>query len=453
MIPLSKIDTLIAFFGLLLFVGTLDATMTSFDPTVGGASSAGNLNMQATSGIIYLSTFFLILCRIERFLYFSQKNLLILFFLLIPIFSVFWSIAPDVSARRGIALVGTSAFAMYLAFALSADRVLRILAVVYALTAVASLVVIVGLPAYGTHQFGEYAGVWRGLYAQKNEFGATMAMGAIVLFLCPTYSAKERLLVRMAIVLCLFLMIMSQSRAAWISFGCVCLAGFAVKRIAGGGAKTSVRVFVVLLVSAVIGGAILQNAAPLLEWMGKDPTLNGRTDVWSLAIDRAENRSLFGYGYRAYWIDGNKDRLQSYESWADNINHGHNTYLDLFVELGYFGLFAFALVLISLFLRMMRRVRKVNDYLSLWAVSSIVFIVVRGSAESTVLQHADINWVLFVYFFCLLCGYGKEMDGQFWSFRDLSRRVLSPKSADVLGNVGSDLPQRAALKAERISRF
>jgi O-antigen ligase len=432
MIPISKIDTVIAFCGLLLFVGALDAILTSFDPTVGGASSAGNLKMQATSGIIYISTLFLILCRIEKFLYFSQKNLLILLFLLVPIFSIFWSIAPDVTARRGIALVGTSAFAMYLAFAMSADRVLRILAVVYALTAVVSLILAIVLPTYGTHQFGEYVGVWRGLYAQKNEFGATMAMGAIVLFLCPTRSAKERLLARIAIVLCLFLMVMSESRAAWIAFSCVCLAAFAVKRVGGGGAKTSVKISILLLFSAIIGGVVIQNATPLLEFIGKDSTLNGRTDVWSLALDRAANRPLLGYGYRAYWIDGNKDRLQSYEGWSDHINHGHNTYLDLFVELGYLGIFAFVLVMIVFCFRIMRRVRKSSDYLSLWAVSSVCFIVVRGSAESTILQHADINWVLFVYFFCLLYGYGAQLDGRFSELRVFGNRIMSPRNADAL---------------------
>jgi O-antigen ligase len=452
MIPISKIDTVIAFWGLLLFVGALDAILTSFDPTAGGASSVGNLKMQATSGFIYLSTFFLVLCRIEKFLYFSQKNLLILLFLLIPIFSIFWSIAPDVTARRAVALVGTSVFAMYLAFAMSADRILRILAAVYALTAVVSLILAVGLPTYGTHQFGEYVGVWRGLYAQKNEFGATMAMGAIVLFLCPTRSAKERLLVRMAIVLCLFLMVMSESRAAWIAFSCVCLAAFAVKRIGGAGAKTSVKVFILLLFSAIIGGAIIQNATPLLELIGKESTLNGRTDVWSLALDRAADRPLLGYGYRAYWIDGNKDRLQSYEGWSDHINHGHNTYLDLFVELGCLGIFAFALVVISLFFRIIRRVRKSSDYLTLWAVCSISFIIVRGSAESTILQHADINWVLFVYFFCLLYGYGAQLNGRFTALRALGNRIMSPKYVDALYGAGNQLPEETGHEANRMSR-
>ena len=405
MIPIRKIDTLIAFVGLLIFVGGLKATMTSFDPTAGGATSNGNIKLQLTSGLVYISIMFLILARVERFVYFCKNNLIIIGFLLIPLFSVFWSIAPDVTARRGVALIGTSLFAMYLAFALSVERVIRILAVVYAITAIGSVLIIAILPAYGTHQFGEYAGLWRGLYAQKNEFGATMAMAVIVIFLCPKYTSRERLLGRIFVVLCLLLLVMSESRAALISFSCVCAIALAVQRASGRGSKTSVKAFLLIVTSIIVGMIVLKNAGPILEMIGKDPTLSGRTDVWALALDRAADRPLLGFGYRAYWIEGNKARLMAEESWADNINHGHNTYLDLFVELGFLGIFAFMVTLGILIFKILSRIKYSNDYINIWAMSSMCFILIRGSAESTILQHADINWILFVYFFSLFAAY------------------------------------------------
>lgn len=413
MIPIRKVDTFIAFFGLLVFVGALKATMTSFDPTAGGATTVGNIRLQMTSGLIYLITIFLILARIEKFIVFSRNNLIMIGFLLIPLFSIFWSIAPETTGRRGIALLGTSLFAMYLAFALPVERFIRILAVVYGITAIGSVLIIVVLPGYGTHQFGEYVGLWRGLYAQKNEFGATMAMAVVVIFLCPKYTFCERLFGRIFIVVCLFLMVMSESRAAWISFACVCVIGFAVKCVSGRGFKTSVKTFLLILISVSVGGTILVNAIPLLELIGKDPTLSGRTDVWALALDRASDRSFLGYGYRAYWIEGNKIRLMAEESWADHINHGHNTYLDLFVELGYLGLAAFALTLLILSGKLLSRIRYSNDYINIWAIVSICFILIRGMAESTILQHADINWVLFVYVFSLYAGYRRPVRSEF----------------------------------------
>ncbi|MGI9490207.1 MAG: O-antigen ligase family protein [Geminicoccaceae bacterium] len=427
MIPIRKIDTFVAFLGLLLFVGAFKATMTSFDPTVGGAVSIGNIRLQLTSGLVYISIMFLILLRVEKFLNFCQNNLIIIGFLLIPLFSVFWSIAPDVTARRGGALLGTSLFAMYLAFALPVERVIRILAVVYALTTIGSVFIIAAFPVYGTHQFGDYVGLWRGLYAQKNEFGATMAMAAIVIFLCPKYTSRERLLSRIFVVLCLFLMFMSESRAAWISFGCVCAIALAVWRASGRGSKTSVKIFLLILISISFGAILLKNAIPLLEMVGKDPTLSGRTDVWALALDRAEDRPFLGFGYRAYWIDENKLRLMAEESWADNINHGHNTYLDLFLELGYLGIIVFILTLGALIFKILSRIKYSNDYINIWAISSVCFILIRGAAESTILQHADINWVLFVYFFSLFASYRKPV-------RDQSQSELRVASDGLISN-------------------
>ncbi len=445
MIPIRKIDTLIAFAGFLLFVGALKAMMTSFDPTAGGATSDGNIKLQLTSGLIYLSIMFLILARVEKFLHFCKNNLIIIGFLLIPLFSIFWSIAPDVTARRGVALLGTSLFAMYIAFALPADRVIRILAVVYAITAIGSVIIIGALPLYGTHQFGEYAGLWRGLYTQKNEFGATMAMAAIVIFLCPKYTSRERLLGRIFVVLCIFLMLMSESRAAWISFASVCALALAIWRVGGQGSKTSVKAFLLIVVSISIGAVILKNAIPLLEIIGKDPTLSGRTDVWALALDRAADRPILGFGYRAYWIERNKSRLMAEESWADDINHGHNTYLDLFVELGYLGVISFMILIVVLIYKVLSRIRYTSDYINIWAMSSICFILVRGTAESTILQHADINWILFVYFFSLFSLFRKPVRKQFLAplESDVACNELTPNNS-VISNIFSQIKKNSA---------
>ena len=54
MIPLRWIDRPFALFGLLFFIGAFHASITTFDESVGGANSAGNLNVQLLSGTIYL---------------------------------------------------------------------------------------------------------------------------------------------------------------------------------------------------------------------------------------------------------------------------------------------------------------------------------------------------------------------------------------------------------------
>lgn len=401
MIPIYKIDSLILFIGSIIFIGSLEATLTTFNPSVGGASSDGNLNIQLTTGFIYASIFGLILIRLERFLPFFSKNLILMAFLFIPIISVAWSVSPDATLRRGIALIGSSFFAIYIAYAVPPERVLRILATAYALTAGASLILIVLLPVYGTHQFGEYAGLWRGVFSSKNELGATMAMGIILLFICPKNNITERLFCRFTIILCFLMLIMSESRTAWVSLVTVGIIAFALQQVSGRGIKTAFRtvIFAVIAVASIAG--VAKYSEEILGLMGKDPTLTGRTGVWEVAIERAMERPLLGYGYRAYWTPENKKRLKPTEDWSDSIGHAHNTYIDLMVELGFLGIVAFMFIFSILIFRMAQRLMEHRDVINIWSISCISFIMIRGTTEATILQHADINWIYFVYFFAL----------------------------------------------------
>lgn len=408
MIPIRKIDSLIAFLGFVLFVGSLKATLTTFDPNIGGATSDGNIKLQLTSGFIYASIMALMLFKIERVMLFISKNIILLLFLLIPIFSVAWSVSPDATIRRAIALTGSSFFAIYIAFAIPPERVIRILTAVYVLTAIASLFVIFVLPTYGTHQFGEYAGLWRGVFSSKNELGATMAMAIILLLICPSDGNRERILQRFLIAFCLFLLFMSESRAAWVSLLAVGLIALPLRRMGGRGTKTVIQASVFAVIVVLSLGVATKYAEPLLELMGKDPTLTGRTGVWEVAIQRAMERPLLGYGYRAYWTPENKLRLKPTEDWSDGIGHAHNTYIDLMVELGLLGIVSFTLLLGILLYRIIHRMMTNNDFICIWAISSVIFILVRGMAEVTILQHADINWIYFIYFFALFGALSKE---------------------------------------------
>ena len=402
MIPIRLIDTAIAFLGFILFIGTFQATLTTFDPNVGGAASEGNIRVQLTSGFIYGSIFALMLFRMEKIVPFLGSNFILILFLMVPLLSVAWSVSPDATIRRGIALLGSSFFAIYLAFALPPERTLRILTTAYAVTAAASIAMVVVMPNYGTHQFGEYAGLWRGMFANKNQLGAASAMGTILLILCPKYSLNERILGWLFLALGLLLLVMSESRTAWVAMAAVALIVVPVRWISGRGLKTKFQAMIFAVLTIATAAGIIQFSGQILTFMGKDATLTGRTGVWEVAVERAMERPMLGYGFRAYWTPENKRRLKPTEDWSDGIGHAHNTYIDLLVELGFLGVISFFFILCMLTLRIVRRLASKNDVLNLWAVACIVFILVRGFAESTILQHSDIHWIYFVYFFMLL---------------------------------------------------
>ena len=96
-----------------------------------------------------------------------------------------------------------------------------------------------------------------------------------------------------------------------------------------------VHVVVALLLTAILYALFFQTSGSLLEGLGKDPTLTGRTEIWTGVLSVPVNR-LVGAGYESFWLG---QRLQ--EVWARfptmMINEAHNGYLEMYLNLGWIG--------------------------------------------------------------------------------------------------------------------
>ncbi len=92
--------------------------------------------------------------------------------------SVIWSIAPDVTMRRGVALIATTIFGLYLGARYNWRELINLLAWNFTFLAVLSLLFVVAMPSFGVHH-GVNDGAWRGLWYEKNELGAMMTAGLL----------------------------------------------------------------------------------------------------------------------------------------------------------------------------------------------------------------------------------------------------------------------------------
>jgi len=83
-----------------------------------------------------------------------------------------------------------------------------------------------------------------------------------------------------------------------------------------------------LLLPSLGGGALLQV-------LGKDPTLTGRTDTWPILLSIPNNRWV-GTGYETFWIGPRLQRLwELFPGFP--INEAHNGYVEMFLNLGWVG--------------------------------------------------------------------------------------------------------------------
>jgi exopolysaccharide production protein ExoQ len=123
------------------------------------------------------------------------------------------------------------------------------------------------------------------------------------------------------------------------------------------GKTAIVNVLVVGMISLTIFALFVDPGGSLLEGMGKDPTLTGRTDIWKGLVGMVGN-PMIGAGYESFWLGG---RLAKSHSLMWRLNEAHNGYLEIYLNLGWVGVTLLALVIVSGYRHAIAAVREYPD--------------------------------------------------------------------------------------------
>jgi O-antigen ligase len=86
----------------------------------------------------------------------------------------------------------------------------------------------------------------------------------------------------------------------------------------------------------------------IVEWLGRDPNLTDRTEVWADAVALQPN-VLLGAGFESFWLGSRLEVLWS--KWWWRPNQAHNGYIETYLNLGLVGLFLLSGLLISTLLK------------------------------------------------------------------------------------------------------
>jgi exopolysaccharide production protein ExoQ len=104
--------------------------------------------------------------------------------------------------------------------------------------------------------------------------------------------------------------------------------------------------------------------------VGKDPTLTDRTKIWGFILSMDVN-PLLGTGYESFWMG---PRLEWFwlRAGLGHINEAHNGFLEVYLNLGFVGLFFLVGFLIASYKTICRRLRRFSSLasltLALWTV-------------------------------------------------------------------------------------
>ena len=341
----------------------------------------------------YLMIMALIFIHFPKFLRTVVFNPLILCCVILCVISFFWSIDPAITMRRSVAIVVTTAFGLFLACRYDWHGLVQRFAAAYAFLAIGSLIFAVALPELGRMQF-IHEGAWRGMWLEKNSFGAQMSKALLVMMCAFAMKPKHGWFYIPMGLLCFGLVLMCTSKTALLA-ALLMISGFVFVRIMRAYPILRIPAMYFAVIGTVVFGFLMTfMPGEMLAIIGKDPTLTGRTDIWDSLIRAASEHTWLGHGYGTFWIDplGPSYWVRFNLDWG--VPTAHNGWMETWLSVGLVGVIMFGITyLVTLILALDRLARGgVENY---WAMLSTVLFLILSLSESTILQANLLDWVIF----------------------------------------------------------
>lgn len=303
-------------------------------------------------------------------------------FLVFACLSILWSDYPGVALKRWIRDFGSYAV---ICVVLSDRRPVAAMQVVFRrlgyLFVSLSIVLIKYFPVLGV-QYDAWTGkqMVSGVATSKNDLGALCLITGIF-FVWDTVTRwpnRKELRAKRVIglnagflILTVWLLHSSHSTTSTICF----LLGSAIVistrmnlfRRRPALLKASVPAVFCLYLILSIG---LGMSGTLAQFVGKDPTLTDRTEIWSVLLSMHTN-PLIGTGYESFWLGPRLDWFWRY-SGQGALNEAHNGYLEVYLEMGLIGDALICGFIVSSYSRIWKMVRNRESIaafsLAMWMV-------------------------------------------------------------------------------------
>jgi exopolysaccharide production protein ExoQ len=273
---------------------------------------------------------------------------LVIFFLYCAV-SVLWSDYPFVAFKRWTKALGN----LVMVLVVLTDRdpsgaVRRLLARSGFLLIPVSVLLIKYYPALG-RSYSIWTGepYYSGVATGKNGLGVVcliFGLASLWRFLQVVHGRLAGPLIAHGVVLAMALWLLWMADSA-TALGCFMVgAGLIVLRTRRGFAlkPAALHLVAVGILSLCVFGLILDPGAGLVQAMGRDPTLTGRTQLWQDLLRMPVN-SWLGTGFESFWLGERARWLWARHWW--HPNQAHNGYLEVFITLGWLGVALLAFVM------------------------------------------------------------------------------------------------------------
>jgi O-antigen ligase len=148
---------------------------------------------------------------------------------------------------------------------------------------------------------------------------------------------------------------------------------------------------VAAILAVAFAALFLGIGTSLVEDLGRNSTLTGRTNIWRSALGQVSN-PILGTGFESFWL-GPRLRRVSKEI-NQGVNEAHNGYIEVYLNLGWLGVALLAGIIVTGYRRITPAVRRQLQAGSLRLAYFIVAIAYNFSEAGFKMMHPV--WIVFL---------------------------------------------------------
>ena len=296
-----------------------------------------------------------------------SSNLVIVLFILYCGVSLMWSDYPLVAAKRWVKGLGDLVMVLVVLTEGSPQVAYRrCLAYAGFYFVPVSVILVKYYPELGrAYDEWTFMPIYVGVTTNKNELGMiclVTGLASVWRVLSglkdPTYRLRThgiKLLPHFVVALMAIWLLRKANSATSLSCFLIGSAFLLATLMTSFGKKSGViHTLVVCSISVPVLALFASIGSGMVESLGRDATLTGRTDIWKLVINMTTN-PILGAGYESFWAGARLAKIWSMYWW--HPNEAHNGYIEVFINLGVVGLLLFFLMIMKGYIAAVRRMR------------------------------------------------------------------------------------------------
>ena len=342
----------------------------------------------------------------------STGELLAISLVSLFLLSIAWSVDPWTTLRRGGLYMFFVLGVIGMAARLTDREFTGLMSTACLLSAVASLALLAIYPSSALplpDSFDSFEAspevtlALRGIFPQKNVLGQVMAAGVLASMhiLRAAVSRQARFWSVVRLIVFLVMVLASKSSTSISVTLYLCLMTFFICLYRRGGVTRVLGTSLAVL-SGAIALALTLFSDPLLEILGKNPTLTGRTELWPVVVDSIYERPIAGWGYYAFWGLANPVANAISDKLGWFVASAHNGLLEILLEVGVIGTILISVIFLRSVWLAYRCLRTSARELGTSSLLCSGAIVITGVTE-TVLMDFSSAWTILFFVFWLMC--------------------------------------------------